>query len=50
MTIVAVPIVVNQPSERRGTSDIAAKAPSRPTSITVRRVWKAISLSIGSSL
>lgn len=48
--MVAVPIVVNQPSERRGTSDIAAKAPSRPTIMMVSRVWKAISLSIGSSL
>ena len=49
MTIVAVPIVVNQPRLRRGTSDIAEKAPSRPTIITVRRVWKTISLSIGIS-
>jgi hypothetical protein len=44
-----VPIVVNQPSERRGTSDIAENAPSRPTTITVRRVWKTISLSMGMS-
>ena len=45
----AVPIVVNQPRLRRGTSAIAEKAPSRPTIITVRRVWKTISLSIGIS-
>jgi hypothetical protein len=41
--------VVNQPRLRRGTSAITANEPSRPTIITVSRVWKTISLSIGIS-
>lgn len=45
-----MPIGVNHPSDRRGTNDIAAKAPSRPTIMIVSLVWKTISLSIGISL